>query len=43
MVSLTLSKPGENPFPFTYPDVEAMRDGQQSFTGIAACNFVQSA
>lgn len=40
VVSLTLSKPGENPFPFTYPDVEAMRDGQQSFTGIAACNFV---
>jgi predicted permease len=40
VVSLTLSKPGENPFPFTYPDVEAMRDGQRSFTGIAACNFV---
>jgi predicted permease len=41
VVSLTLSKPGENPFPLTYPDVEAIRDGQQSFTGIAACNFVQ--
>src|SRR5450631_3892220 len=41
VVSLTLSKPGDNPFPFTYPDLEAMRDGQQSFTGIAACNFVQ--
>ena len=40
VVSLTLSKPGENPFPFTFPDVEAMRDGQRSFTGIAACNFV---
>jgi predicted permease len=39
VVSLTLSKPGENPFPFTYPDVEAMRNGQRSFTGIAACNF----
>jgi predicted permease len=39
VVSLTLSKPGDNPFPLTYPDVEAMRDGQQSFTGIAACNF----
>jgi len=39
VVSLTLSKPGENPFPLTYPDVEALRDGQQSFTGIAACNF----
>ena len=41
VVSLTLSKPGENPFPFTYPDVEAMREGQKSFTGIIACNFVQ--
>src|ERR1700690_1955075 len=40
VVSLTLSKPGDNPFPFTYPDLEAMRDGQQSFTGIAACSFV---
>jgi predicted permease len=39
VVSLTLSKPGENPFLFTYPDVEAVRDGQQSFTGIAACSF----
>jgi predicted permease len=39
VVSLTLSKPGENPFLFTYPDVETMRDGQQSFTGIAACTF----
>jgi predicted permease len=41
VVSLTLSKPGDNPFPFTYPDLEAMRDGQQSFTGIAACGFAQ--
>ncbi len=41
VVALTLNKPGENPFPFTYPDVEAMREGQQSFTGIIACNFVQ--
>ncbi len=40
VVSLTLSKPGENPFPFTYPDIEAIRDGQRSFTGIATCNFV---
>jgi predicted permease len=39
VVSLTLSKPGDNPFPFTYPDVEAIRDGQQSFAGITACNF----
>src|SRR5438874_13414098 len=41
VVSLTLSKPGDNPFPFTYPDLEAMRDGQQSFTGTAACNIAQ--
>src|SRR6266404_5646565 len=41
VVSLTLNKPGENPFPFTYPDIEAIRDGQQSFTGIAACGFIQ--
>src|SRR6201998_1919937 len=39
VVSLGLNKPGENPFPFTYPDVEAMREGQRSFTGIAACGF----
>jgi predicted permease len=39
VVSLGLNKPGENPFPFTYPDVEAMRAGQRSFTGIAACGF----
>ena len=41
VVSLTLSKPGDSPFPFTYPDLEAMRDGQQSFTSIAACGFAQ--
>jgi predicted permease len=41
VVSLTLSKPGDNPFPFTYPDLEAMRDGQLSFTGITACSFAQ--
>ena len=41
VVALTLSKPGDTPFPFTYPDLEAMRDGQQSFTGVAACSFVQ--
>jgi putative ABC transport system permease protein len=40
VVSLTLSKPGENPFPLTYPDLEAIRGGQ-SFEGIAACNFAQ--
>jgi predicted permease len=41
VVALTLSKPGDPPFPFTYPDLEAMRNGQQSFAGIAACNFAQ--
>jgi predicted permease len=39
VVALSLSKPGDNPFPFTYPDVEAMRNGQQSFTGITTCNI----
>jgi predicted permease len=41
IVSLALSKPGDKPFPFTYPDVEAIRNGQQSFTGITACGFAQ--
>ena len=41
VVSLTLSKPGDFPFPFTYPDFEVMRNGQQSFAGIAACGFAQ--
>jgi hypothetical protein len=36
VVALTLSRGGDNPFPFTYPDFEAMRDGQQSFVGITA-------
>jgi predicted permease len=40
VVSLTLGKPGQ-PFGFTYPDLEAVRNGQQSFTGIAACWFAQ--
>ncbi len=40
VVSLTLGKPGQN-FGFTYPDLEAVRDGQQSFAGIAACWFAQ--
>jgi predicted permease len=39
VVALTLSKPDENPFAFTYPDIQAMRNGQQSFTGITACNI----
>src|SRR3984893_17330050 len=41
VVSLTLTNPGDNPCPFTYPDLEAMRTGQQSFTSIAACSFAQ--
>src|SRR5258708_29618655 len=41
VVSLTLSKPGENPFPFTYPDIEAIRDGQQSFMRITTCASAQ--
>jgi predicted permease len=41
VVAMTGSKPGENPLGFTYPDIEAMRDGQHSLTGIAACNFAQ--
>jgi len=36
VVSLSLGRGTDNPFPFTYPDFEAMRDGQQSFTGITA-------
>jgi len=40
VVALSLSKTGDNPFPFTYPDVEALREGQQSFTGITACNAI---
>src|SRR5271169_6124414 len=36
VVALSLSRPSENPFPFTYPDVVAMRDGQRSFAGITA-------
>src|SRR6516162_9010914 len=42
VVALARTKPGENPpLWFTYPDIEAMRDGQQSLTGIAACNLAQ--
>ncbi|HUJ81095.1 MAG TPA: ABC transporter permease [Candidatus Acidoferrales bacterium] len=39
VVSLTLNKPGNTPLGLTYPDVEALRNGQKSFSGIAACNF----
>jgi len=40
VVSLSLSRPSENPFPFTYPDLLAMRDGQRSFAGITASGTV---
>jgi predicted permease len=40
VVALALSRPSENPFPFTYPDLVAMRDGQQSFTGIIGSGTV---
>ncbi len=39
MVALSLGRGSDNPFPFTYPDFEAMRDGQQSFVGITAANI----
>jgi putative ABC transport system permease protein len=38
MVALSLGKSAENPFPFTYPDYQAMRDGQQSFSGLTVFN-----
>jgi predicted permease len=38
VVSLSLGRGSDNPFPFTYPDYEAMRNGQQSFMGITAGN-----
>lgn len=36
VVALSLGKSLQNPFPFSYPDYVAMRDGQQSFSGITA-------
>src|SRR5580698_2537529 len=36
VVALSLSRPSEASFPFTYPDLAAMRDGQRSFEGITA-------
>jgi predicted permease len=36
VVALILGRGDALPFPFTYPDYEAMRDGQQSFVGITA-------
>jgi predicted permease len=38
VVSLSLSRDATNPFPFSYPDFEAIRDGQQSFVGLSGCN-----
>jgi predicted permease len=38
VVALSLGKSVENPFPFTYPDYEAMRDGQRSFSGLTVFN-----
>src|SRR5271155_4188905 len=38
VVALSLGQSSQNPFPFTYPDYEAMRDGQQSFSGITVFN-----
>ncbi|HYK89426.1 MAG TPA: ABC transporter permease [Acidobacteriota bacterium] len=39
VVALTLGRGADIPFPFTYPDFEVMRDGQQSFVGITAANI----
>src|SRR5580693_4466507 len=39
VVSLTQGQPGGDPLGFSYPEYEAMRDGQHSFTGIMACIF----
>jgi predicted permease len=39
VVSLSLGKSRDNPLGFTYPDIEAMRDGQRSFTGITTGMF----
>jgi predicted permease len=39
VVALSLGRGTDNPFPFTYPDFESMRDGQQSFAGITAANI----
>src|ERR1700761_8181243 len=36
MVSLSLGESTENPFPFTYPDYETLRDGQKSFSDLTA-------
>jgi MacB-like periplasmic core domain len=38
VVALSLSPDPTNPFPFTYPDFEALRNGQQSFVGLTSVN-----
>jgi predicted permease len=38
VVSLSLGHDSDNPFPFTYPDFEMMRNGQRSFAGLTGCN-----
>src|SRR5215471_18954500 len=38
VVALSLSPDVTSPFPFTYPDFEALRNGQQSFAGLTAVN-----
>ena len=38
ILTITTGKPGE-PYGFTYPDFEAIREEQQSFSGITACWF----
>ena len=38
VVALSLSADATIPFSFTYPDLEALRNGQQSFTGLTGAN-----
>jgi predicted permease len=38
MVALSLSQDATSPFPFTYPDFEALRNSQQSFVGLTSVN-----
>ena len=39
VVAMTLGRGTDNAFPLTYPDFEAMRDGQQSFDRLTASNI----
>ncbi|HYA89190.1 MAG TPA: ABC transporter permease [archaeon] len=39
LVALSLGKSRDNPLAFTYPQIQALRDGQQSFTGITTGMF----